>query len=446
MAGAGTNITLAGNTFVKLSDILEQLSGTLSPSQIDDLLYSIISKRKKEVSPGDLITADLMNQVLRDLAVLEAKVAGLSAAQPDLGTGVKITEPTASTIVRVGGPLVIRGRNLLADSSVFIENQPIAEVIGSADATKLTIRQLRSLDLPRGIRDSGVRLQLLVINDAGSDSTEFTLKPGVMTKPIGKIVITPSGGPQAGTKFTKGGSYPFEFKVSADVKPAENYDVSASIGNAAWTATPELSELPIPVAADSRTPAVKSIAVTVKIADDAQSGDSGALTVTLSSKLDSSFSFTSEPAVPIAVNATAAEVPKLGLTLTDETNEAAGIRTNRDGTKTAIIGEADGSGGKGGITILVTRTDNKPFEPGDYKIDLALLKKFVGDDSTPKWSAAVPGVRADGKVKLQGAAITIPVDITAKAGAKNATMILDVVKADDATIAGHAEIKVERAQ
>ena len=72
---------------------------------------------------------------------------------------------------------VIRGENLLADSSVLIENKSIGSIIGSADATKLTIRNLPSVDVPGGLPEAGKRVQLLVINDVGNAATEFVLKP-----------------------------------------------------------------------------------------------------------------------------------------------------------------------------------------------------------------------------------------------------------------------------
>lgn len=66
-----------GNIVIPLSTILDQLKGKLSSSEIDALLSAILSQKKTEVRPGDLITVELMNQILNDLANLNQRVAQL---------------------------------------------------------------------------------------------------------------------------------------------------------------------------------------------------------------------------------------------------------------------------------------------------------------------------------------------------------------------------------
>ncbi len=73
-----TTVANPGNIVVPLSQIIDQLQGKLSSSDIDKLLFDIISKRKDQVRPGDLITADLINQILADLQDLNAQIASLS--------------------------------------------------------------------------------------------------------------------------------------------------------------------------------------------------------------------------------------------------------------------------------------------------------------------------------------------------------------------------------
>jgi len=77
-----TTVANPGSIVVPLSEIIDQLQGKLSSSDIDALLFAIISKQKQQVLPGDLITADLMNQVLADLQDLNVQVAKLAG-----GTG-----------------------------------------------------------------------------------------------------------------------------------------------------------------------------------------------------------------------------------------------------------------------------------------------------------------------------------------------------------------------
>src|SRR5207302_6774678 len=48
------------NIVVPLSAIIDQLQGKLSSADINALLYAIVAKKKNEVRPGDLISAELM--------------------------------------------------------------------------------------------------------------------------------------------------------------------------------------------------------------------------------------------------------------------------------------------------------------------------------------------------------------------------------------------------
>jgi len=66
-----------GNVVVPLSAIIDQLKDKLSSSQIDALLFAILSGRKTEVRPGDLITADFMNGILARLDAIEVRLAAL---------------------------------------------------------------------------------------------------------------------------------------------------------------------------------------------------------------------------------------------------------------------------------------------------------------------------------------------------------------------------------
>ena len=82
-----------GNIVVPLTAILDQLKGRLSSVELDSLLASIVSRRKSEVHPGDLITSDLINQILQDLEALNEQVAMLSGGT---GTGSKNSKATAT--------------------------------------------------------------------------------------------------------------------------------------------------------------------------------------------------------------------------------------------------------------------------------------------------------------------------------------------------------------
>jgi hypothetical protein len=65
---------------VPLSAIIDQLKNKLTSIEIETLLTAILSNKKSEVRPGDLITADLMNQILSDLHNLNLQIATLKGS------------------------------------------------------------------------------------------------------------------------------------------------------------------------------------------------------------------------------------------------------------------------------------------------------------------------------------------------------------------------------
>jgi hypothetical protein len=67
-----------GNVVVPLSSIIDRLRGKLSSADIDNLLAALLANRKSQVLPGDLITADLINQILQDIQDLNTQVAQLA--------------------------------------------------------------------------------------------------------------------------------------------------------------------------------------------------------------------------------------------------------------------------------------------------------------------------------------------------------------------------------
>jgi hypothetical protein len=113
-----------GNIVVPLSAILDQLRGRLSSIELDAVLAAIVSRRKEEVHPGDLITSELMNQILQDLQALNEQVAALSGGTS--GTGPRNGPATAS----LHDAWTFYGS--LAKSGEFLPSAATAEAIQSA--------------------------------------------------------------------------------------------------------------------------------------------------------------------------------------------------------------------------------------------------------------------------------------------------------------------------
>jgi IPT/TIG domain-containing protein len=137
----GTTVTL-GNIVVPLSSIVDQLRNKLSTSDIDALVSAILSKRQSEVHPGDLITADLMNEILAQLADLQVRVGDLESAAGSISGNVVIFRPLPGEQFRAGSDMTIEGMNLgISDGSSIIKINTTTVTVyrpGSSD-TKVTV-------------------------------------------------------------------------------------------------------------------------------------------------------------------------------------------------------------------------------------------------------------------------------------------------------------------
>ncbi|MDT5267901.1 MAG: hypothetical protein QOH49_87 [Acidobacteriota bacterium] len=104
-----------GDTVISLSEILARLESKVSPGVIDDLLRDVLSNRLAEVRPGQLITAELMNQILFRLASLEVRVASLEArgtgGGPTGGNEIAITSVSPQRPLHINDVVQVTGRN-----------------------------------------------------------------------------------------------------------------------------------------------------------------------------------------------------------------------------------------------------------------------------------------------------------------------------------------------
>lgn len=439
------NPVLPGDMVVPLSQIVDLLKSKLSQSEIDALLNSLFSGVPKQVRPGDLIPAELMNQIFAELANLETRVAKLEVTTPVTGTGmgVFILEPNTNTVLRIGDSLTIKGINLLKDSIVKIDETTMIGLEGSLDNMTLVLKSIPPID---NIVGEGRTVTLLVSNSAGSNTAQFTLKPRELTVPIGTVLVAQTGGPipaPLNNTYKANTRYTFIFTITSDTRPDETFSLNPSMDNA-WAAevidpltdkaiTP--SEILIEAAKNATTPTVKKVYVAVTIPGTAQSGDTGNLTLLVQSKRNQTIQKTTAPPIAITVEG-AVQVPKnMSISLLNTAGDA-GMRDNGDGTKTALIVVDSSTGGELEFEVNVPTT-------GQYKIDTAKLSTFLDDQAPAKWSASVPGA-LNGVVTLNSPKGSFKILVKATTGAKAAQMILDLSStAPNSQDAGYLALKVE---
>lgn len=77
---ANTVLSKPGDVVVPLATILDQLRGKLTSNEVDALIAAVVGGRRTQVAPGDLITSELMNRVLGEMADLQARVTLLEGS------------------------------------------------------------------------------------------------------------------------------------------------------------------------------------------------------------------------------------------------------------------------------------------------------------------------------------------------------------------------------
>src|SRR5215216_395760 len=160
-----------GDLVISVSEIFDRLQSKVDPVTLDQLLRDIISGHRRQVRPGELITAELMNEMLAQLESLEGRVTALEA-----GTGVPTQPENPAVITEVANSvqldhdLEIHGRNfgfLKGAQRVTIDGVVQNEyMVGSRD--DLLIVKVRNIT---EVTETGKPVQLVVSNGIAPPAT-----------------------------------------------------------------------------------------------------------------------------------------------------------------------------------------------------------------------------------------------------------------------------------
>lgn len=241
-----------------------------------------------QVRAGDVISANLVNQILGEIADLQLQVATLSGGAMTLGPPEIIRLSKES--ISMGEELQVFGRNLDVASLVSVEiaNVPVPSFKLNSSSSLLIF------DVPAiiGITDPGAMVTLEIRNTQGGPArASLFVKPGQsnqLNASFGFSVTAPTAPiPPSGTGI-------YTFSIDALTSSAETYIVNPTI-DAGWTALASPAELTIPKSQPSPTNRTVSVSVTAPA--------SGAATLRLE-LIPRNFPGKSYPSqnVPVAVN------------------------------------------------------------------------------------------------------------------------------------------------
>ncbi len=247
-----------GEMVVSLSDILDKLGNKITTEEKEQLLIAMLTPRREKVWPGDLITADMVNQILSDLEGLNMRVSKLEVAGPAT-TAVRIDGFNVIQPLHVNDSVEVDGFGFLVPAvlnNITMGGIPVSSLAMMSSATKLFF-QVPAIPLP----PSGSPVTVTVTNANGSaTSAPIHVLPAAAIAAgqtqLGYVMppIMPIGQPN----ITAGNPYTFVFNLK--FVPAVNntvssatYNITPAISGAGWSAK-TLDTNPITVDANATRP------------------------------------------------------------------------------------------------------------------------------------------------------------------------------------------------
>jgi hypothetical protein len=219
-----------GDVVVPLSDMLDLLASRLEEDELDDISEELIRRRTSQVTAGDVISAEMMNQILADVANLQTRVMVLEAGIPDVDRP-QIFLVAPSDGVRISEQLQVSGFNLAPEqlTSVRMGNRAV-QVFSSASHDKLL-----AFDVPPilGIPEEGADVNLEITNDFGSDS----IMVNVLRIEVSELTVAITLAYQSipSEELEPGTDYPITVRISAISTLESEYIITPSIDNSGWS-------------------------------------------------------------------------------------------------------------------------------------------------------------------------------------------------------------------
>jgi hypothetical protein len=409
-----------GDLVISVSEIFDKLQGTVDSNTLEQLLSEIVSGRRPQVRPGELITAELINQILAELESLGTRVTKLEA-----GVVVTPSESVIITGLQPSGPVPVQselrilGKNfgLPAGNVVTIDGVPVSQFKGGSTDTQLI------LDVPliAGVPEQGKTVTLTVSNPVGFAQTFLVIVPAVQTTPTGSLFVTLSQSPTE-PQLLAGQSYTFVFAVVAFSNMQEVFGLTPSVSTG-WTATiVDQSNAPI-------TPPEVSIPKS-----DPPAGTTRNVRVRVTIPAGTAPNTTAQLRLAVASkrNPTGFNITSGGDTITVGQPPPPPQRVTV--SFSAVLGNPPASKNANNVVVI-------PVAATTYRVDFSVVNpdpgnyNFVLTAPGGLWTAQIEGASNSGQLAANQGALVMT-SLRAQAGAAPANLVLRVTKADDPTVFG----------
>ncbi|GAA0331805.1 hypothetical protein GCM10009087_47480 [Sphingomonas oligophenolica] len=290
-----TTATDPGTIAVPMSSILDALEGVLTDEERTALYEQLVGLRPSTVAPGDLITAELFNQVRSDINDLVRRVTLLESAS-NTTPKLPIIHQIVPQIVHSGDQLMVLGENLNPEllNRIQVNDTPvaIADLLTGSGPTQLIFAAPGIIGLP----PAGTVVILTISNAAGSAQATYTQLPGISSNISVNVGFVPKS-------FTPNQSlapttdYAFTYELQIHSSQDETFQLVPHI-EGGWTATVKDTDQ-IPATAAS---AVNGLTVqkVITVHTPANGGGAGNLVLELKGTKFPGFTQSSQP-LPLAL-------------------------------------------------------------------------------------------------------------------------------------------------
>jgi hypothetical protein len=373
----------------------------------------------EDVRPGDIITADLINRIQREIERVSDGLSGIGTPS----SGPRITGLLPATEVALGAELRILGTGFGERTSnvVTIDGVPTGTPKPTSTPTMLVVDVPAIPAVPPGGRTVLVR----VSNPGGVDSVAIRVAQAQPSTLSAQLMITLSGTPAAALNP---GDHVFVFDVFGISNMADTYDLLPSITPAGWSVqivdaagAPTSSQITIPLS-PSPGGTTREVRVRVTIPAGTAGGTTGRLRLTVRPasrhELAQSSGF-----VDLVVGATAPPPQdEIRLSLDQAFNPA----TVSDG----VIQVPAGQMARIDFTALVR-------DAASYTIALSV---------TPGSAAWQPELATESPftTSMENTPMGIMTGLTPTSAAPDAEIVLRVAKADDSTVFSESRYPIRR--
>lgn len=258
-----------------------------------------MATRYLRVNPGDLIKATFVNSLLDALEKLEDRVTVLEQLTTSSGPPVFIDEVNPQGTLELGANVTLKGRNFSTPASsnkVSVDGIPITNFDAFSSSTQMGFNIPLTLSVTKE-----TTAQIVVFNAEGGlpGARTIQVKPkavvpsgGVIVKYFAHELESPSSSDLAPV-VAKGQTWLFTFVVTiSSNQPARmlftpTVVLSGPAGGSAWTVKilkddkSETDSIPLDIAATSPSGMQKTVAVRLRIPNDAVNAAIGTVTLTV---------------------------------------------------------------------------------------------------------------------------------------------------------------------